>query len=1216
MSFGKSAPLSPTKTFLIPTTELTIGALFSERYEVREELGRGGMGKVYKVLDREIKEEVALKLLNPDVAADQKTIERFRNELRLARKITHKNVCRMHDINREKETYFITMEFVAGEDLKTVIIKKGRLSEKETISLAKQVCEGLAEAHRLGVVHRDLKPQNIMVDGDGNARIMDFGIARSQETKGMTEEGLIIGTPDYMSPEQVEGREADERSDIYSMGVILYEMVTGKVPFAGKTALSIAFKHKTEIPLDPREHNEQLSEALASVILRCLEKGRENRYQRAEELLAGLRGIEEGIATTSVLRKPEPPGFLIEVKEEVPAKRAAFVARNREMMELGKSLEAALSDKGQVLFITGESGSGKTALLQEFSSRAQEANPDLVAAGGKCNAHTGIGDPYFPFIEIMGFLTGDVETKWAAGAVSRESALRLWNLLPLSVSALIDKGQDLINIFVPGASLVSRSELFTGGRIEALAGLKKIVERKSSLPADSTLQQSNLFEQYTRVVQAISRERPLLLILDDLQWVDAGSASLLFHLCRRISGNRILILGAFRPSEINLGRREERHPLEQTLHEFKRDFGDIEIEVGKAEERQFVDELIDSEPNRLDHEFRNALYRQTKGHPLFTVELLRTMQERGALIKDREGRWVEGPEFNWDTLPARVDAVIEERISRLSEKLREMLTIASVEGEEFTAEVVARVQEAELFSLVRLLSSELERRHHLVAAKGIRQLERQRLSLYLFQHILFQRYLYNSLDAVERAHLHEQVGNILEGLYGKQTEEISVQLARHFLEAGIVPKAIDYIQKAGERAVRLSANDEAIIHFKKALELLLKLPEIPERDQQELSLQLAITIPTMASKGAGAPEMGQAMLRAKELCEKIGESPQLFRAFVQLATYHCFARAEYRMALKLQEKIVRIADQTGDPLQRAISSFVTIWSFLNVGEFQKTVDMASEMNAMYDPDKHGFLAYLFGFDLGVINRGFGAWALWFLGYPDQAKSQYEKAIEHARQLDHAHTLAFALVGACELSWFLRDEEGVKRYLDELTSISCEKGFIYWLAHAIFYQGERLVFEGKFKESVAEMRRGLDMMLATGTLTCFTRLLARMADACLKMGEVDEGLAAIGEAIEVKCKFDEIYMEAELYRLKGELLLKKGEDEGEVKKLFEQALEVSRRQEAKSLELRAAVSLSRLLESRGKKKEAHRLLKEIYNWFSEGFGTPDLQEARALLERLS
>ena len=296
-----------TETIEEPKEQLTIGSTFAGRYQIIEELGKGGMGKVYKVLDKEIDERVALKLVNPEIASDEKTIERFRNELKFARKITHKNVCRMYDLSKEKGTYYITMEFVPGEDLKSTLKRVGHLSIGKTIFIASQVCEGLAEAHHLGVVHRDLKPQNIMLDKKGNARIMDFGIARSLKGKGVTTEGMIIGTPNYMSPEQVEAAKVDQRSDIYSLGVILYEMMTGTVPFDGETPLSIALKHKTEKPRNPRELNEQIPEELNRVVMRCMEKNREDRYQSVKELLSELSSIEKGLPTTDMTLPEKRP---------------------------------------------------------------------------------------------------------------------------------------------------------------------------------------------------------------------------------------------------------------------------------------------------------------------------------------------------------------------------------------------------------------------------------------------------------------------------------------------------------------------------------------------------------------------------------------------------------------------------------------------------------------------------------------------------------------------------------------------------------------------------------------------------------------------------------------------------------------------------------------------------------------------------------------------
>ena len=296
-----------TETLQTPIHELTTGSTFAGRYQIIEELGKGGMGRVYKVFDTKIKEKVALKLIKPEVASDSETIERFSNELKLARKIRHKNVCGMFDIGESEGAHFITMEYVSGEDLKTMIRMSTGLTIGTVLSVGKQVCQGLAEAHNLGVVHRDLKPQNIIIDKGGNAKIMDFGIARSMREKGITGGGIIIGTPEYMSPEQTEAKDVDQRSDIYSLGIILYEMATGRVPFEGETALSVAIKHKTEIPKDPKVINPNIPDDLRRLILRCLEKDIARRYQSAGEVETELEKIERGIPTNQRIMPERAP---------------------------------------------------------------------------------------------------------------------------------------------------------------------------------------------------------------------------------------------------------------------------------------------------------------------------------------------------------------------------------------------------------------------------------------------------------------------------------------------------------------------------------------------------------------------------------------------------------------------------------------------------------------------------------------------------------------------------------------------------------------------------------------------------------------------------------------------------------------------------------------------------------------------------------------------
>jgi len=502
----------------------------------------------------------------------------------------------------------------------------------------------------------------------------------------------------------------------------------------------------------------------------------------------------------------------------------SFIAREEQLKQLHDCLAQAVNGQGRVSFVSGEAGSGKTTLVQEFIRQAQAQDKDLAVAVGLCDAQTGVGDAYLPFREVLGQLTGDVDAKLAQGVITSENAGRLKNMLVLAGQAIVDVGPDLIGVFVPGVGLVTKLGAFVAEKVGWLDKLEKLVNKPKAKPGESGIQDSHIFEQYANVLCRISEKNPLLIILDDLHWGDAASINLLFHLGRRIGRHRILILGTYRSAEVAIGRGKERHPLEKVLAEFKRYFGDITIDLDKAVEeegRQFVEAFLESEPNKLKNDFITNLYHHTGGHPLFTVELLRNMQERGDLVKDDAGRWIESESLNWEDLPTKVEGVIEERIGRLEQALKHLLTVGSVQGENFTAEVVARVQQAEAGGLIRKLSGELERQHRLVHSEGIRRLDPggQRLSLFRFQHNLFRTYLYNELSEAERAYLHEDVGNALETLYGDQADEVAVQLALHFEKAGVDEKAGHYLQKAGEQSAARYANEEAIHYFTKALEI-------------------------------------------------------------------------------------------------------------------------------------------------------------------------------------------------------------------------------------------------------------------------------------------------------------------------------------------------------------------------------------------------------------
>jgi adenylate cyclase len=600
--------------------------------------------------------------------------------------------------------------------------------------------------------------------------------------------------------------------------------------------------------------------------------------------------------------------------------KPVFVARERELAQLDGFLKRTLTNQGIVCFVTGEAGSGKTTLVTEFARRAQEQYTDLAVAVGQSDAQTGAGDANLPFREVLGQLTGDVEVKLAQGAITHENASRLRKLIVLSGQALVEVGPDLIGVFVPGALLAAKAGAFAVKKVGWMDKLERLVGKQKKEPAagDSGIQQSHIFEQYANVLCKLSEKNPLLLVLDDLQWADTASIELLFHLARRIEGNRILLIGTYRPEEVSIGRAGERHPLEKVLTELKRYHGDIWVDLDQAEQsegQQFVSAFINSEPNQINEDFCHKLFQHTGGHPLFTIELLRNMQERGDLVRDSQGRWVETPVLDWESLPKRVEGVIEERINRLSQDLRQMLTVGSVEGEDFTAEVIARVQSADVRGLIPKLSGELERQHRLVRSQGSRQLESdgQRLSEYRFQHNLFQKYLYNELGEAERVYLHEDVGNALEELYGHQVDEIVVQLARHFDEAGMTEKARTYLEKAGRQAADRFANDEASAYFSRALELT--------RDSKPEERYALLLAREQIYGLQGKRELQASDLAAlQQLVHLLGDDRKRVEVILRQAA-HDDATSDYPSAVSAVQEAVHLAETIQDTKGQAIGNY-------------------------------------------------------------------------------------------------------------------------------------------------------------------------------------------------------------------------------------------------------------------------------------------------------
>ncbi len=539
-----------------------------------------------------------------------------------------------------------------------------------------------------------------------------------------------------------------------------------------------------------------------------------------ESIRSGAVGPPEKIAPGATLFPGSgmdyvQPGFLDDETVPVEERRPPFIGRELELAQLDEHLAAALTGEGRIAFVTGEAGRGKSALLAEFTRRAQLRYPDLIAAAGNCNAFSGVGDPFHPFREILDQLCGDVEGRWRSGTITREQATRLWGMIPDTAQALVSEGASLVNLIHSGPALLARAGVFATAEPAWFLRLHQLVGDDGP----SRVQPDQLLYQFNAVLGVLAQRHPLLLILDDMQWADNSSLDLLFQLSRNLVGKPILILGAYRPSDAALDPASNDParltPYRLSVDELKRRSGQAEIDLGRlstSAEREFSDALIDREPNRLGEPFRVAFYQRTKGHPLFSIEMLQEMQDRGDLIRDEQGNWIVARQLEWERLPVRVEAVISQRINRLEEELRELLSAASVEGESFTVRLIARLLARDERWVLHQLAR-LQKEHRLVREISEVEVNGQRLTRYKFKHILFQQYLYEELSQGERRLLHGSIASGLQELYAGQEDDVMLSLAHHYTQAGQPGEAIPYLLAAGDRARTQNAFGEALNHY-------------------------------------------------------------------------------------------------------------------------------------------------------------------------------------------------------------------------------------------------------------------------------------------------------------------------------------------------------------------------------------------------------------------
>jgi predicted ATPase len=757
-----------------------------------------------------------------------------------------------------------------------------------------------------------------------------------------------------------------------------------------------------------------------------------------------------------------------------------------------------------------------------------------------------------------------------------------------------------------------------------------------------------MLREMAEALEALTAERPLLLVLEDLHWSDVSTLDFLSVVARRTERARLFIIGSYRPAEV-LGNG---HPLRTVMQELHLHKQCEELRLGLLSEEDVTAYLrkrlsVGAHSRAPFQRLATLLHRRTEGNPLFLVSVVEDLVTQGALVPDNEN-WTlqeEGAMIE-RSVPENIRQLVARQGERLARAAQRILEAGSVAGMEFSAAAVAAALAWDVAAIEEQCAALAGRQQFLRPAGIAEWPDGTRAARYGFLHALYQQLWHERVTASQLQRWHLRIGERKEVGYGKRNDEIATELAVHFEQGRDYRRAVQYLHLAGENATRRSAHREAITLLTKGLELLKTLPDTPERRQHELGLHLTLGPVLMNIRGFAAPEVGALYTRARELCQQRGDTAQLFPVLFGLWLFS-FLRAELPLARELGEQLLRLAQQAHDATLLLVAHRVLGPTLLQQGELPLAREHVEQGIALYDPQQHRPLAFVYAMDIGMTCRIMAAWVLWLLGYPDQALQRSHEAITLAQESSHPYSLGFALCFTAELHQFRREGRLAQERAEAAMAFSAEQGFAQALSQAASLRGWALAEQGRGEEGVVQIGQGLAAYRATGAEIERSRWLALLAEAHGKMGQAQEGLSVLAEALTEVEQNGIRYYEAELYRLYGQLTLQsktsprhvqnkskarrgqvenKSEDANtqhlmpstlpEAEACFHKAIEIARQQQAKSLELRAVMNLSRLWQQQGKKAEARTMLAEIYNWFTEGFDTKDLQEAKALLQELA
>ena len=1096
------------------------------RYALLKKLGEGGKGFVFKARDTVLNRVVAVKVLKSTVTSDE-AYSRFMTEARAVAKLNHPNIVSIHDNGKEDGKQFFVLEFVDGESLRDLMqtYPEGRCDIQTVLRIGMDVCSALQYAHSEKVLHRDIKPENVMITRDGTAKLMDFGLAKMIGQPQITQEGVIVGTVAYVAPEAALGKGVDARSDLYSLGAVLYEALSGKPPFKGDDPIKIIFAHIHDIPVSLGKLDPKVPQALSDCVMKLLEKEPEKRYQSAEDLFKALREITEGFLRETLV-PTHKPGIVVPVPRPVAVREIQLIDRVEEMSLLRQAVDRAVRGEGGLVFLYGEAGIGKTRLARELGAYARLRGMQVLY--GRCPA-------LFRMDGVPPYVLWNEVVKDFLQNCTPEQLYKVIGYYPAEVCKLVPEVR------------------------------QKLGTIPQSLPISPEHERDRLFEAVCQFIINISKEHPLLVVLDDLQWTDQSSLLMLHYLARGVSKESLLLLGDYRDTEI-----DEAHALSPVLTELNRERLLQSIQL-KRMSLNDISEMIRQilEQDEVPREFCELVYEKTRGNPFFAEEVIRSLKEEEVIYRDGN-KW-KIREVSKIEFPKTVKSVIKARISRLDDECQNVLTTASFVGNDFSFEALRGATGVEEDKLLELLEKLLKT--GLIKEKLIRGED-----VFSFADVVVRDVVHEEVSLLRHKKLHNTVGCALERVYATNVDEHLGELAYHFLEAGDKEKALNYFLRAGERAAKVYANGEVVSYLQSALGLL-EDREGESRKKACVLERLGDTKKLTGEYDAGVKYWTDALL----LWEKLDEKETTAALHRKMANVFWSNLGDKERAREHHQKALKILEAEAESVELArlyedMAAMICMGATGNLTEArswaEKAVELAKRLNA------HEVIARSYA-SLGEI--------LGMSGEEEKAAECMDKALRMALDNGYLDTALWVYTD----TGFLPPEQHEKHleYLEKGFELAKKVGDLSWMSWLGCNLAGTCIGMGNMDKAVHLLEESVALDRKGNYITHLPMSLDHLGFAYQILGEWDKSEQYYQEALSISKKVDDYQAIGGAFGFLGWFNFDKGEYI-KAREFFEKMYEVIEKHGATAFLIGSSRFVIATYVELGEKEKAENLLDKM------------------------